>query len=401
MRTPVVLVAGHGDTDRVCRTLMSDPGTVVVRHAFDGQVVRRSIANLQHGVVISAELALELVNGCACCTTRDDLLPLLRRLHRRDDVTRIVVALATDLEPEPICWAINRVPVSPGPQCAPGPAARDVDIAAVVTTIDTTRWLDDALGCDELADGRTVAQVAVGQAEYADLLVLDAPDHDILAVLRRLAPTARLTVGVDDLERGLRQLHPAARRGGERGVHDPLLAGQPPLDPEGPVMLMEFTGTRPFHPQRLHSAVDVLLDGGVVRTRGRMFIAHRLDDVMTIDSAGGGLLIESAGRWIAAMTTSELAYVDPQRRALASARWDDRFGDRHTAMTVLVYGTSPETITTAFTEAMLTDDELARPEDWAHYPDPFEQDCTSHDADFTVIGDEDNARPAHDRGDSR
>ena len=41
MRTPVVLVTGQGDSDRVAGTLMGIPGTLVVGHEYDGQVVRR------------------------------------------------------------------------------------------------------------------------------------------------------------------------------------------------------------------------------------------------------------------------------------------------------------------------------------------------------------------------
>jgi G3E family GTPase len=226
MRTPVVLVTGQGDTDRVAGALMHAAGTVVVGHDFDGQVVRRWVSNLQHGVLTSAELALELVNGCVSCTTRNDLLVLLRRLHRRTDVTRIVVHLAPWLEPEPICWAIDRVAVSPGPGFIDGPAARDVEIAAVVTTIDSTAWLGEALGADELTDGRTVAQVVVGQAEFADVLVLTGPDPTTLEVLRRLAPTARITVGVDRDQQCLQHLEPDARRGSRTRSARPA-AGRP------------------------------------------------------------------------------------------------------------------------------------------------------------------------------
>ena len=61
------------------------------------------------------------MDGCTSCTIRNDLLILLRRLHRRDDVTRIVVHLAPWLEPEPICWAIRHVRVS-APGFIDGPA---------------------------------------------------------------------------------------------------------------------------------------------------------------------------------------------------------------------------------------------------------------------------------------
>jgi large subunit ribosomal protein L31 len=39
LRTPLVLVCGQGDVDGVVDTLGRQPGTVIVRHRFDGQVV--------------------------------------------------------------------------------------------------------------------------------------------------------------------------------------------------------------------------------------------------------------------------------------------------------------------------------------------------------------------------
>lgn len=370
MRTPVVLVAGQGDSDRVAGTLMGTAGTLVVGHEYDGQVVRRWVSIMRDGELSTSELPLELANGCVSCTTRNDLLVLLRRLHRRDDVQRIVVLLAPWMEPEPVCVAINEVRVHVGPGYIDGPAARDVRIDAVVATVDADAWLHQAVGSDELDDGRTIAQAVVGQAEFADVVVLDRPDATTLEVLRRLAPLARITVGVDRVEQALGHLEANARRGRQRDPHGPLLTGQPPLDPAGEVTLVEFTARRPFHPQRLHAAIDMLLDG-VIRTRGRAFVANRLDDVMWIESAGGGLLVLHAGTWLAAMSPSELAYTDPERRAVASMGWDDRFGDRHTSMAVLVCGAQPGEIDSALRGAVLTDDELSRPEEWPQYPDPF------------------------------
>jgi G3E family GTPase len=366
MRTPVVLVCGQGDTEGVVDVIAKQPGTVVVEHRFDGQVVVRRV-----GIAGDwSEWPLELSKGCVTCTVRNDLLILLRRLHRRDDVERIVVRLMPWLEPEPVCWAVNNVRVRMGPGYIDGPAACDVRIDAVVTCVDATRWLNQSLGDDELADGRTVAQVVVAQAEFADALVLTEPDARSLSVLRRLAPLARLTVGAERVETALANLDPDNRRGRSDGPHDPLLAGQPPLTADGDVGLVLFSARRPFHPQRLHDALDVLLDG-VVRTRGRLWLANRFDDAMWIESAGAGLRTEYAGRWLAAMTPNQLAYADPQRCALASADWDDVLGDRHVALTVLACGAEPEAIADGLHAALLTDEEMARPHEWRSYIDPF------------------------------
>ena len=370
MRTPVVLVAGQGDTDTVTGALMHRPGTVVVEHRLDGHVVRRITAHLQRGELITTETALELAHGCVSCTIRNDLLIYLRMLHQRGDIKRIVVHLAPWLEPEPICVAIDRVRVRVGPGYIDGPAARDVVVAGVISCVDADEWLPQALGDDELPDGRTVAQVVVGQAEFSDVIVLTYSESTTLAVLRRLAPRAQLTVGAERIEILLARLGENARRGRSDDVHGPLLGGAPPLQPDGSVTIVEFQSRRPFHPERLHTAIDVLLDG-VVRCRGRLWVASRSDHAMWLESAGGGLRVSGAGKWMAAMSASEAAYVDAERRAMAGLRWHDEFGDRHTSMTVLVCGAAPASILDALDSALLTDSELGEPAAWKYYDDPF------------------------------
>lgn len=367
MRTPVVLICGQGDGEGVADELARACGTVVVRHRYDGQVVLRSVSTRTG----TSEWPLELVRCCVTCTVREDLLVLLRRLHRRSDVDRIVVHLMPWMEPEPMCWAINNVRVRIGPGYIDGVAARDVRIEAVVTCVDSSRWLQQALGDGELGDGRTVAQVAVAQAEFADALVLTQPDSRTLAVLRRLAPRARLTVGVGLLESAVAHIEPDSRRGRSDNPHDPLLVGQPSLDADGDVGLLVFSARRPFHPERLHDALDLLLDG-VVRTRGRLWLANRFDHAMWIESAGGCLRTDYAGKWLAAMSSSELTYADPERRALAAAFWDDELGDRQVSLTVLVCGAEPDEIAEGLRGALLTDDEWARPDEWPGYHDPFD-----------------------------
>ncbi|MFA1706186.1 ribosome hibernation factor-recruiting GTPase MRF [Mycobacterium intracellulare] len=370
MRTPVILVAGQRDTDAVVGAMLRTPGTLVVEHRFDGHVVRRTTASLSDGVLTSTENGLELAHGCVSCTIRNDLLVLLRQLHRRDDVDRIVVHLAPWLEPEPICLAINHVRVRVAPGYIDGPAALDVAIAAVVTCVDSAAWLDQALGEEELDDGRTHAQVVIGQAEFADVVVLDRANPFVAAVLRRLSPRARVRVGAGGIEDALNNLYRDARRGRSDDPHGPLLAGQPPLESRGPISLVEFNARRPFHPQRLHAALDLLLDG-VIRTRGRLWLASNPDRAMWLESAGPGLRVSSAGKWLAAMSGPERDGVDAERRALAALGWDDRHGDRHTAMAILVCGARTDEVLDALRGALLTEEEMRNPRAWIDYDDPF------------------------------
>jgi G3E family GTPase len=391
MRTPVILVAGQKDTDPVVGALLRTPGTLVVEHRFDGHVVRRTTVTLQHNVLTSTETGLELAHGCVSCTIRNDLLVLLRQLHRREDIDRVVVHLAPWLEPEPICLAIDHVRIRVAPGFVDGPAALDVSIAAVVTCVDTSVWLSQALGDTQLDDGRTQSQVVVGQAEFADVVVLNRADPYVAAVLRRLSPRARIRVGADGIEDALNNLFRDARRGESDDPHGPLLAGQPPLDSRGPINLVEFNARRPFHPQRLHACLDLLLEG-VIRTRGRLWLASQPEQAMWLESAGGGLRVSSAGKWLAALSGSEVAGIDAERRAFAELGWDDQHGDRHTAMTVLVCGADAAEILDGLNGALLTDDEFRFPAAWVHYDDPFGH---WHEDPCAALAETTDETPAH------
>ncbi|EUA85760.1 putative cobalamin synthesis CobW domain-containing protein [Mycobacterium ulcerans str. Harvey] len=70
---------------------------------------------------------------------------------------------------------------------------------------------------------------------------------------------------------------------------------------------------------------------------------------MWLESAGGGLRVAWAGKWLAAMSPAEVDHADPERRLFAEMMWEYRFGDRHTAMTVLACGADRAEITRVLT----------------------------------------------------
>ena len=393
-RTPVLLVTG---LDRDLTGAAADalgaatPGTVVVHHDVRdltaGVVVRSVTERGPDGPVVAREV-LELAHVCLSCTLRLDLLPLPRTLARRLDVTRIVVHLDPALEPEHLCWALDEVALDDE---AVETAGDSVRVEAVVAVLHAGSWLDDATGDDALADrgmaataedDRTLAQVAVGQAACADVVVVAGRPRDgweasrLEAVLDRLVPgvpRAGLGTWLTGQDAVLAQVRSDARRGRVPSAHDPLLAGEPPLEEDSGVSLVHLTAYRPFHPGRLHDALDVVLDG-VVTSRGRLWLATRPDRALWLESAGGGLRIGDAGPWLAAdPDDSELwAGVSPERRVAAALRWDPVHGDRDVDVVVLTHRQSPVAITAALEAALLTDEEMAAgPDVWSGWDDPF------------------------------
>ncbi|MGN5238844.1 MULTISPECIES: ribosome hibernation factor-recruiting GTPase MRF [unclassified Rhodococcus (in: high G+C Gram-positive bacteria)] len=402
-RTPLILVAGRGGTGT------RDAGAGQVAHGFlraGTIVVHHDLAHVGDGIVHRTVTtpgdrrheALELAHACVSCTLREDLLPLLRRLHRRSDVDRIVLHLDPQLEPEALCWAIEHVIIADVVGQIDGPASRDVRIEGVVTCVDAASWMTDATGDEDIAttpdDERTVAQVVVGQVEFADALVV-RPGADgwaqarLHAVLARLAPDAPIVwSNSPDVEALLRRIPAGARRGEISDAHSPLLRGQPPLDEDCGIRLLEFGAQRPFHPQRLHEAIDVLLDG-VVRTRGRAWVATQPDTALIIESAGCGLRVAHGGPWLASMTPEQQQRVPDARRAMAALRWSDTYGDRDSSLVVLVHDADPDTVLGALRDALLTDDEFVHPELWPTWDDPFghyhQDPCTDLPTDGTRV----------------
>lgn len=404
-KTPLVIVTGF-DREATIRSAeaLAVPGTAVVHHDLTlvgaGTIVRTVSTTDFDGEKDSRTTQSALEHGCLSCAMREDVLPLLRALHRRGNVDRIVLALDPALEPEPMAWAITNVVVSDVPGQIDGPAGLDVQIEAVIGCIDEATWLEDATGDRILAedprgtegvarpvvedDERTVAQLAVGHVEFADALVVHGQAVDgwsgaqLFAVLKRLNPTAPIIMELPQRKLGptimrnlIASIPAGARRGEITGPHDPLLRGQPPLTPDCGVHVVEFEADRPFHPERLHEAIDILLEG-VVAARGRLWLATQPDEALWLESAGGGLRIATGGTWIASMTDDQVDQVDPERMAMASLRWHPLYGDRSSSIVAVAHRTEPARIERALQGALLTDDELSAGQaGWDGLDDPF------------------------------
>lgn len=414
VRTPVVLVGGWGAPGdeqapvRAAAAALLEPGTVLVHHelrTMSEGVLRRTVTTTAH----STTTVLELAHGCVSCTLREDLLPLLRRLHGRADVRRVVLELDPSLEPEAVCWAMIHVVVGGLPGTPDAPALHDVRVAAVLTVLDAGTWLVDATGDADLVergwaaspdDERTVAQLTVGQVAMADAVVVSGEAEDAWSAARLDAVLDRLVPGVPrggpaDVRQLLAAVPTWSRLGRVDDAHAPLLRGEPPLEAECGVQLVELTARRPFHPERLHHAIDALLDG-VVQARGRLWLATQPDVALWLESAGGGLQVGSAGTWLATLAHDDPAWqqVDPQRRALAALRWDPLAGDRDTALVVLCHEADPDVVLAALRDALVTDDELSAGQElWSTWDDPFEQFHTDPCTDDNSTDIEADAEP--------
>lgn len=203
-KLPVVIVGGlHSDArkEAVERLLRSVPGSVALHHdlstAADRRTVLRSVRD-SSGELDSGET--ELVNDCACCALREDLVPELERLAAGGLTPLAVVELWDSVEPQPMAEII----------AAHG--GDILDLTCVTTAVDPALLLPCLSNGDDLSeaglaaaptDGRTVADTWARQLEYAPVLaVVESPEADEadLALLAQLHPTARqVAVGSGEL----------------------------------------------------------------------------------------------------------------------------------------------------------------------------------------------------------
>ncbi|HWN72006.1 MAG TPA: GTP-binding protein, partial [Haliangium sp.] len=181
---PVLVLTGFlgsGKTtllNRLMRTRPAGPGkmAIVVNElgevGIDGDLLPQGMTR-----------QVELPGGCICCVLNEQLdTTLIELLDGTPDLELIVIETTGVAEPMPICWSLEREPLS-----------QRVRLATVLTVIDVTNF--------ERSRGLTPAVDA--QVEYADVLVLSKTDllepaESLMPALRGLAPDAPVVAGAVD-----------------------------------------------------------------------------------------------------------------------------------------------------------------------------------------------------------
>ncbi|MFG2226019.1 CobW family GTP-binding protein [Streptomyces sp. NPDC048644] len=373
-RLAVVLVGGlHAEARRAAveRLLHAVPGSVALHHdlesAADGTVertVRDASGTLDAG-------RAPLVNDCACCALREDLVPELERLAAGRTCRLAVVELWDSVEPKAMAEVVTAC------------GSAKIGLTGVITAVDPALLLP-YLGCgDDLVDAglaaaasdqRTVADTWARQLEYPPVLVLvpgeEAADEADLALLRQLHPTAR-QVAVDSPE-----LAAVAVAGFDveaaAGRQHPACALLPQEADEDGVSTLVWQHTRPFHPGRLHAALEDLTCAAA-RSRGRFWLADRPDTLLSWDAAGGALCVENAGPWLASLPDAAWELVPPVRRAAAALDWHPEHGDRGQHLVFTSPGLDREGLASLLDSCLLTDAEFAGgPSAWKSLPPAFD-----------------------------
>ncbi|MCS0639009.1 GTP-binding protein [Streptomyces sp. LP05-1] len=369
----VAVVAGlHAEarTATVDRLLATVPGSVALHHDLATAAGRRTVTRTVRdatGVLSSGEAPL--VNDCACCALREDLVPELERLAGAGLTRLAVVELWDSVEPKAMAEVV---------------ADAGLELGAVITAVDPALILSCLGNGDDLAeaglaaapsDRRTVADTWARQLEYAPVLaVLDNPaaDDEDRALLAQLHPTAR-RVPVPD---GDGALAAAALAGFDveaaAAAQHPACALLPQEAEAAGVGTYVWHRRRPFHPGRLYAALEDLTCAAA-RSRGRFWLADHPDTLLAWDAAGGALCVESAGPWLAALPDAAWELVPPVRRAAAALDWDGEHGDRCQHLVFTSPDLDREGLAELLDSCLLTDTEYAAGRDaWKRLPPAFD-----------------------------
>lgn len=329
--------------------------------AGQGHLDRADARGSEMGSAIRTEEKLvELTNGCICCTLREDLVEAVGTLARQGRFDQLVIESTGISEPMPVA-ATFEWQFEDGFRL--GELAR---LDTMVTVVDASTFLTELARGQALAerdmsagdgDARNIADLLVDQVEFADVLLLNKTDlvsaarlGAVETLLRRLNPSAKLIRadhGVVDLDEVLDtgRFDPIAAANAP-GWDEEIADGHTPETEEYGIASMTFRADRPFHPQRLASALEQMR--GLLRSKGFCWIASRPAIAAIWSQAGPNLVIEPAQYW----SSTEIA---PGQEIVFIGVRIDR--DRIDAL---------------LREALLTDAELSVGEDhWTGFPDPL------------------------------
>ncbi|MCD2463487.1 MULTISPECIES: GTP-binding protein [unclassified Streptomyces] len=375
-RLPVVIVAGiHSDARKevVDRLLRAVPGSVALHHDLTdapGGTVRRLVRDA-HGLL--SEDGTPLVNDCACCALREDLVPELERLAGAGLTRLAVVELWDSVEPRTMAEVVA------------AHAGDGLALTNVITAVDPALVLPYLGNGDDLADvglaaaptdRRTVGDTFARQLEYAPVLALvdsEEADEEDRALLAQLHPTARrVAAGSGELAEAAFAAHTGFDVEAAAAAQHPACALLPQDADDAGVTTLVWHRRRPFHPERLYAALEDLCCAAA-RSRGRFWLADRPDTLLAWDAAGGALCVESAGPWLASLPDAAWELVPPMRRAAAALDWHPEHGDCCQHLVFTSPGLDRDGLERLLESCLLTDEEYAAgPDGWRHLPAAFD-----------------------------
>jgi G3E family GTPase len=326
-----------------------------------GRRSRRGSGN--KSIIQTSEHLVRLGQGCSCCTVRGDIRAKVGRLAAENAADHIVIQAAPQSD---IVTLAKTFTVADDRGATLSQVAHLQNVVAVVDAREALQSLRS-----------TSARRLVQQIELANVLLLDQTSDmsepelaQLTTVLEAINPAAQVTrASADDISMSsLTASRPFDLDGAQyRATLATVLDDS--WAPSGDVSSLAYRARKPFHPARLHSLITRAW-AGIVRAHGVFWVASRPDSVCMLDVAGSNWTTSVGGRWWASVPAEQQPNT-PQFRAYRDEIWHPDFADRKQEIAFVGVSMDVDALRTALDACLLTDDELAAPDQWSRLPHPF------------------------------
>ncbi|MFE4895519.1 GTP-binding protein [Peribacillus butanolivorans] len=336
----------------------------------------------QGGFTRTDEKLVEMQNGCICCTLREDLMIEVEKLSTKGNIDYIVIESTGISEPVPVAQTFTYVDENVGIDLS-----KFCQLDTMVTVVDAKNfWQDYASGetlidrmqATDEADQREVVDLLIDQIEFANVILLNKIDlmkadevAELNAVLQKINPDARI-IETSHSQVPLKeimntQLFDFEKASQGAGWIKELNEEHIPETEEYGIASFVYRRKKPFHPSRLMTWLESW-PVEVVRAKGFLWLASRNDTAGLLSQAGPSLMIQGAGKWIAAYPKDEQQQILQDEPELLE-RWDDLYGDRMTELVMIGIQMNQQEIENELDQCLLTEIELQQ--DWSLYEDPL------------------------------
>ena len=390
-KLPVTVLSGFlgaGKTTVLSHVLNNRQGKKVAVIVNDMSEINIDSSIVQNEVSLnrSEEKLVEMSNGCICCTLREDLLEEVTKLANDGRFDYLLIESTGISEPLPVAETFTFADEN-------GVSLSDVaTLDTMVTVVDAVNFMKDYEAANSLQeageslgpeDQRSVADLLVDQAEFADVILISKTDlvsaadvERLKAILRTLNTHAELIpIAEGEVDTGAvlgTGLFDFARAQQAPGWLAEMRGEHVPETEEYGIGSFCYTARRPFHPQKffdfLHGTEKY---GKLLRSKGYFWLATRPEFAGEWSQAGGIARYGFAGMFWKSVPKEHWPE-DEDYLASIEEQWQEPFGDMRQELVFIGQGLDKDAITLALNECLLSEEDVLKGKAWwKTLPDPF------------------------------